>query len=550
MTLLPLLGFYGFTQRNPLLPSWYHDYYTQEDRLKQFALISQRQTEWTELALEKVNEIVSVLNDTGAVDVSNLINQIEAIETELGTVNSTVDQLIADLSTANNKITENEGDINTNSTNISNLTTRVNDVEASITGINGQISTLTADINAVEGTVSSHSTRITNAETSITGINGNISTLTTDLNNLQDDIDSINLTTINDSIATLQGDVSGHDTDITALQGEVSGHTTDITTLQGEVSGLDNRVIDLENSSGGGGGTGVDYGDAYVVRNVNVDADYIYNGVNMRVENSMLSEDIMEAQSTNNYLTFGSFGGTIDIELQEDPEGRGGYRVNLEAVSSGGGGGGGSSTEIMTSFGTLFYGGEYAPLKDDGSLVFVESYSTEDQFDTYPMVEGLFEATDSKNVYVYDDFMDWGYTQDEINSNFPSSFAADGRYIPVILGDVPQDTKVYWDGEKDGSNRVYKAVISMQAGMIVDQGTILVSTGGHLTGLGGHKVIDLNFKNVRTDLPSVYSNSAITCTITQETLPNDLEVQIINPAANQDTAMMIEGTCIVSFIKD
>lgn len=58
-----LQPWYGGGSRTPILPGSYTTYYTQEDRLKSLAEIIERQSQWMELLLEKVNELTDEVNE-------------------------------------------------------------------------------------------------------------------------------------------------------------------------------------------------------------------------------------------------------------------------------------------------------------------------------------------------------------------------------------------------------------------------------------------------------------------------------------------------------
>lgn len=72
--IIPLMPYWqlGKPAGTPVLPSFYTEYYSQEDRLKAMAKIIGRMQAWELLALEKINELTETVNELEA--------RIEALE--------------------------------------------------------------------------------------------------------------------------------------------------------------------------------------------------------------------------------------------------------------------------------------------------------------------------------------------------------------------------------------------------------------------------------------------------------------------------------------
>ena len=66
--ILPLMAFWAYKPGagTPLLPSFYTDYYTQEDRFKSFAKIIGQLSSYSMYQSEKINELVERVNDLEA----------------------------------------------------------------------------------------------------------------------------------------------------------------------------------------------------------------------------------------------------------------------------------------------------------------------------------------------------------------------------------------------------------------------------------------------------------------------------------------------------
>lgn len=518
MAILPLAGYYTFTQRFPLLPSWYTEYYTQEDRLKQVALILQRQTEWTGLAMDKVNEVVDVLNETGQVDISDFLNQIN-------TVAGNIETIFNELETIEELISEVDGKTTANTDKISSLNTQVLAINSKIVQVEELISNNSSSISSVSGRVSTLETNLSDLNTRTTSVEGSVSAVNTELESISQDISNIQdaFTTIDNSVSdlttrvdslenssgggvdpalegrveTIETTVGTHTDDIAdlnarvdtlesssgeggggtdpALEGRVETLETNVGTVMNDVSGLNTRVDTLESSSGGGNGPAV-----------HISPDYAYNGIN--IHNGI----------TENYFTIGSFGGTIDVSLEEDPIDRNGYRINLETNSSGGGESGGSN--IVKQFGKELSPGVFSLLKNS-NITEYEEVNTEYGVFNDGSSDTLYGTLSTNNLYVYDSNEDWVIGQSSIMQDFHPSVSFTGRYIPLIMdGNVHDSIAIYWDGEVDGfsGSRVYKMPIDLAFQTIpFEQDTFTINNYLY-DKVGRHSVYSMESTSIRT----------------------------------------------------
>ena len=118
-------------------------------------------------ALDTLNELAAALNDNPnfATDIINLIGT-KADQSIIGDVNN----LTTTNKTVVGAINEHETLINTNATNISNLTNTVNQHTSQISTINSNVSNLTSTVNNQQTTINSHTSSINNINSQITNI--------------------------------------------------------------------------------------------------------------------------------------------------------------------------------------------------------------------------------------------------------------------------------------------------------------------------------------------------------------------------------------------
>lgn len=108
--------------------------------------------------VDKVNEIITVMNDSDLEGLTGISDRVDTLETEMKTVNSDVTELTTDLGLANNAIDDLEtridtveSEIDTAQTDITGLDTRLDTVESDIQGIDTEITGLNEHVvNSVE----------------------------------------------------------------------------------------------------------------------------------------------------------------------------------------------------------------------------------------------------------------------------------------------------------------------------------------------------------------------------------------------------------------
>ena len=518
MIILPLAGYYSFTQQFPLLPSWYTEYYSQEDRLKQVALILQRQTEWTGLAMEKVNEVVEVLNETGQVDVSDFLNQIN-------TVAGNIETIFNELETIEELISEVDGKTTTNTDKVSSLNTQVLAINDKIVQVEELISNNSSTISSVSGRVSTLETNFSDLSTRTASVEGSVSTVNTELESVSQDISNIQdtITNINSSVSdltirvdSLENSSGGVDP---ALEGRVIDLEETVDTHTNDISGLTTRVDTLESSSGGGGGT-----------DVVVEPTEGLSGINIKTGD------------LDNYLTFNSFDGSLDISSESSPFGNG-WNINLEVVDDGTGGG----TEIIKQFGTEFSSGKFSLLKDDSLTSYSENF-TLDYIGEFGSDNTLYATIDDNKLYIYDTG-EWLFPQNVITPEYTGANPM-GRYIPIIMDkNIPDGTKVYWDGEKNSEGKkIYKLIVDLSGFIITPEVDKIDVIANDYDRIGAHSVHSIESTVIKTDTPTIYSPSSISFALSGLSLTSEITA-IMSVNIETVIANITYGKFIVSFTK-
>lgn len=189
-------------------------------------------------------------NDT---DILNLQAQIATLDGDVASIDlSGITTNANDIAALDVRVTANEGNITTNSTDIATnvsdiaaLDTRVTTAEADIVTNAGDIQTVAdnlateiattdSEISALQGRVTVNESDIAALETSVTGIDTSIANNATDISSLQS------------RMTSAEGNISSNDTDIAALQTRATaletGLASEIATTDGDIAALDTRI--------------------------------------------------------------------------------------------------------------------------------------------------------------------------------------------------------------------------------------------------------------------------------------------------------------------
>ena len=521
MIILPLAGYYSFTQQFPLLPSWYSEYYTQEDRLKQVALILQRQTEWTGLAMEKVNEVVDVLNETGQVDVSEFLNQINTVAGNIETIFNELETIEVLISEVDRKTTTNTDKISSIDTQVLAINAKIVQVEELISNNSSTISSVSGRVSTLETNFSDLSTRTASVEGSVSTVNTELESVSQDISNIQDAITNVNSTVsdLTTRVDSLENSSGGGGVD-PALEGRVEAVETTVSTHTDEISNLDTRVGTLESSSGGGGGGG----------SVVVEPTEGLSGINIKTGD------------LDNYLTFNSFGGTIDISSENSPFGNG-WNINLEVKDDGSSAG----TDVIKQFGTEFSSGKFSLLKDD-SLTSYEENFTLDYIGEFGSDNRLYATIDDNKLYIYDSG-EWLFPQNVITPEYTGANPM-GRYIPIIMDkNIPEGTKVYWDGEKNSEGKkIYKLIVDLSGFIITPEIDKIDVIANDYDRIGTHSIHSIESTVIKTDTPTIYSPSSISFALSGLSLTPEITA-IMSVNIETVIANITYGKFIVSFTK-
>lgn len=233
-TIFPLAAFLAFNQAGTKLPDFYTEYTSQEDRLNEIAIFVQRFIKYVEVINVTINDVIQAVNDTGAVDVSNLIQELSATKADLDALES----LVATLDT---KQTQTAAD--------------VAQLKTSTAATAASLQTVITSLQAV-------STDVANLKTGQTSTNGRVTALETSTNTLRTDVNSLNttvgalstsVTQLGSRVATLESNANTNEVRVSNLEDRATDLESRADSSDTRANSFDSRLDSLENGSGGGG---------------------------------------------------------------------------------------------------------------------------------------------------------------------------------------------------------------------------------------------------------------------------------------------------------
>lgn len=178
-------------------------------------------------------------------DIATNTGNISTVTTTANANATAISTLQTDLLSANTSITQ-------NATNITTLDSSVTTINTTITGIQGDVSSNTtnitanaSDITTLQNNLSTANTNISQNATDLTSLTSTVSTNTTNISNNDTDIASnttnittnaSDITTLTNNLATTNANVTQNASDVTSLTTTVTNNTTNITANSGNIT--------------------------------------------------------------------------------------------------------------------------------------------------------------------------------------------------------------------------------------------------------------------------------------------------------------------------
>lgn len=179
--------------------------------------------------------------NTNSVDISNIQSDIGSIQTTIGNHTSKITTLENSNTTLENSINNLGVQVSTNSSDITNINTRLGNVDVIL---------LDSRVTVVEGNYASLDSRITGNTDSISNINSGINNLQTQVNTNTTNISALTgrVTTNENDINTNINSINTINSTISLLSPRVSNNEVDISDLKAQIVRLDSVDSDLRSS--------------------------------------------------------------------------------------------------------------------------------------------------------------------------------------------------------------------------------------------------------------------------------------------------------------
>ena len=209
------------------------------------------------------NFVMDNIGDIVTTTVNNIVNDISTINNKISIIQGDITDIINNydyLNNAYNWCLDNifilQGKTQNMQLDITNINNEITNINTSISNLDNRVTTIEGDITNIQGDIITLQTDVSNIQTDITNIQGDVFDLQTEITNINSEITNINtaitnlenrVTTIEGDIVNIQGDVSTLQTDVTNIQGDIVTIQNDITTIQTDISNIQTDVSDIQN---------------------------------------------------------------------------------------------------------------------------------------------------------------------------------------------------------------------------------------------------------------------------------------------------------------
>ncbi|MEM2904660.1 MAG: hypothetical protein QW587_02840, partial [Candidatus Bathyarchaeia archaeon] len=185
---------------------------------------------WTQTitTLQSASDTVAVYGVTK--DLIDLIAALDAkivqVQGDLVTINTTLGEVQVTVDDINAKVTAVNDTVVTISTDVGTALASLSAIEAKIDSVNGTVVQLQTTLGSVETTLADLGGKVT-------AINGKVATIETSLGTVAADVSAVKA-----SVTSVQGSIATISTDLGTVKGTVSSIASDVTEVKGTVSGL------------------------------------------------------------------------------------------------------------------------------------------------------------------------------------------------------------------------------------------------------------------------------------------------------------------------
>lgn len=206
------------------------------------------------ISKKKIPALEAQIEGLGGVDVSELTATLQAQQTVLNNLSSSLDTLSASQSESQTKITALEGKTEKHDTDIATLTSSLKETNKTLDELSAVIASHTSSINTLSTSVANNtsaiSTNATNISTNATNISANatnISANTDAISSLQTTLNSqsTTLTTFQDQLDTLSSNVSSNTSSLVTLTESLTALTTRVDNLENQTNSLTDSITTI-----------------------------------------------------------------------------------------------------------------------------------------------------------------------------------------------------------------------------------------------------------------------------------------------------------------
>ena len=192
------------------------------------------------ISKKKIPALEAQIEGLGGVDVSELTATLQAQQSALNNLSSSLDTLLASQSESQTKITALEGKTEKHDTDIATLTSSLKETNKTLDELSAVIESHTSSINTLSTSVANNTSAISANATNISANTDAISSLQTTLNS-----QSTTLTTFQDQLDTLSSNVSSNTSSLVSLTESLTALTTRVDNLENQTNSLTDSITTI-----------------------------------------------------------------------------------------------------------------------------------------------------------------------------------------------------------------------------------------------------------------------------------------------------------------
>ena len=235
--------------------------YQQQGQCAYDYCLSKKKITGIETDIDSLQDSINTINTS----IDNINNNIEQLQTDIDNINTNIDAIngnitnikgdISEINSAidgiNSNLSEITGRVKTCEDNISTLQTNYTALQQLVNNINTTVNNHTGSIVTLQGQVGNLQTSLTAVQSQLTSMDNTVSTIIQTIATIEETLNEIktSITNVQSRVATLESDNTTNKANIAQLQSDVSSLNDSVSDLDSKLVSIGNRVNTLESDN-------------------------------------------------------------------------------------------------------------------------------------------------------------------------------------------------------------------------------------------------------------------------------------------------------------